>query len=136
MSISQDSGNSSKISSAHSFNSYISDNNANLLAIGAVVATCSSSVDALAIMKHIPICDARINFSNFAMIFGYSMSWASGLFYFFSRVPQLMQNHERKSVKGLSKLLFVLTIFGIKRINLLFRKLILWRFYSLKNASY
>ncbi len=45
-------------------------------------------------------------------VFGKVCGWVSGLLYFFSRVPQLVENRRRKSVAGLSVGLFVLTVLG------------------------
>lgn len=42
---------------------------------------------------------------------GLTLSWFSGLFYFFSRVPQLIKFYKRKSTDGLSPYMFYCTIF-------------------------
>ncbi|XBW36636.1 hypothetical protein QEN19_002208 [Hanseniaspora menglaensis] len=42
---------------------------------------------------------------------GLALSWMSGLFYFFSRIPQLLKFYKRKSTDGLSPYMFYCTIF-------------------------
>lgn len=45
-------------------------------------------------------------------IFGYVCGCLSGLFYVGSRIPQLLQNYRRRSVEGVSVLMFILTVLG------------------------
>jgi PQ loop repeat len=84
-----------------------------------VVGICAAStVDATPIITAfkeavLPLCNATLQTSETATMFGYAMSWLSGSFYFFSRIPQIYHNYQRRSVKGLSRLLFVLTILGM-----------------------
>ncbi|OBA26630.1 hypothetical protein HANVADRAFT_52942 [Hanseniaspora valbyensis NRRL Y-1626] len=42
---------------------------------------------------------------------GLILSWFSGMFYFFSRVPQLLKFYKRKSTDGISPYMFYCTIF-------------------------
>lgn len=58
------------------------------------------------------ICDAKPFIGSFAVILGTICGWISGLFYFFSRIPQILENYRLKSVEGLSFGLFFLTISG------------------------
>ncbi|KAJ3269795.1 PQ loop repeat-containing protein 2 [Terramyces sp. JEL0728] len=58
------------------------------------------------------LCNATSEVSNGGKIFGYVLAWSAGLFYFCSRIPQLIQNHKEKSVHGLSLYLFLLSIAG------------------------
>ncbi|KAJ3090489.1 hypothetical protein HK102_003561 [Quaeritorhiza haematococci] len=57
-------------------------------------------------------CDEPPPVGQWGVILGSIFAWASGLLYFFSRIPQILENHHTKSVAGLSLLLFVLTIIG------------------------
>lgn len=56
-----------------------------------------------------PLCNADSTLARPAVILGMAMSWASGLLYFSSRLPQIMTNWRRKNVAGLSVSLFILT---------------------------
>ena len=40
------------------------------------------------------------------------MAWTSGLLYFFSRLPQILDNHKNKSVAGLSMWLIFITVWA------------------------
>jgi uncharacterized protein with PQ loop repeat len=51
-------------------------------------------------------------FRSPSLILGYILAWMSGLFYFTSRIPQILENYRLKSLKGLSIFLFICTISG------------------------
>jgi uncharacterized protein with PQ loop repeat len=57
-------------------------------------------------------CDAKPALGTFSVILGTFFGWISGLFYFCSRIPQILENYRLKSVDGLSFGLFTLTISG------------------------
>ncbi|KAK5672081.1 hypothetical protein QVD99_001893 [Batrachochytrium dendrobatidis] len=58
------------------------------------------------------VCNVRAGTSGWKLLFGCIMAWVSGLLYFTSRIPQVIENYKRKSVQGVSMFLFILTIFG------------------------
>ncbi|KAJ3286708.1 hypothetical protein HDU79_006272 [Rhizoclosmatium sp. JEL0117] len=58
------------------------------------------------------LCDARDPVSERNYLLGCLFSWISGLLYFFSRTSQIQTNYERKSVEGVSIILFILTLSG------------------------
>jgi solute carrier family 66 (lysosomal lysine-arginine transporter), member 1 len=58
------------------------------------------------------ICNSNPLLDDSAIAFGYIFAWISGMLYFTSRIPQVIQNYRNKSVEGLSLFLFVLTILG------------------------
>ncbi|KAH6562097.1 hypothetical protein BASA61_003250 [Batrachochytrium salamandrivorans] len=84
----------------------------------ALVASLAQGVDARnlrfvpLLVELAPICNIRNSISDWNMILGSIFSWCSGLFYFTSRIPQVLENYKRKSVQGISMLLFGLTILG------------------------
>eukprot|EP00127_Corallochytrium_limacisporum_P002258 Clim_evm46s109 gene=Clim_evmTU46s109 len=57
-----------------------------------------------------PLCDAKVETSREVFITGCILAWASGMLYFGSRAPQILQNFKRKSVEGLSIGMFLLAI--------------------------
>lgn len=57
-----------------------------------------------------PLCNFSRKLPPLAVQFGYGMAWLSGLLYFSSRIPQILTNYRQKSVRGLSVMLFVLTV--------------------------
>ncbi|KAJ3219981.1 PQ loop repeat-containing protein 2 [Dinochytrium kinnereticum] len=57
-------------------------------------------------------CDQRLPMSEFAIVLGSIAAWCSGLLYFFSRIPQIVENSKKRSVEGLSLGLFVFTLTG------------------------
>ena len=57
------------------------------------------------------VCDASTA-SEDAQFWGYLIGWASGIIYLSSRVPQILKNRQRKSVEGLSPLLFFCAVMG------------------------
>jgi uncharacterized protein with PQ loop repeat len=70
------------------------------------------------------ICNESPNLTLGQKIFGSIMAWSSGLLYFCSRIPQILENKRNRSVEGLSILLFICTILG----NLFYGLSILTRF--------
>ncbi|KAJ3136174.1 hypothetical protein HK100_001991, partial [Physocladia obscura] len=56
------------------------------------------------------LCNERDPISKNEYILGCFCSWVSGLLYFFSRTSQIRENHDRKSVEGVSIALFILTL--------------------------
>ncbi|KAJ3379133.1 hypothetical protein HDU92_006893, partial [Lobulomyces angularis] len=58
------------------------------------------------------ICDFREIQNDAIKVLGSILAWVSGLLYFFSRIPQIIENIKQKSVEGISLSLFVITIFG------------------------
>eukprot|EP00474_Spongospora_subterranea_P009028 CRZ09486.1 hypothetical protein [Spongospora subterranea] len=57
-------------------------------------------------------CDYRPESSLLVQYVGLIMAWVSGFMFFFSRVPQIYQNHKAKSVQGLSLSMMSLIMFG------------------------
>jgi uncharacterized protein with PQ loop repeat len=57
-------------------------------------------------------CDSKPILGSFAVLLGTFFGWISGLLYFCSRIPQILENYRLKSVDGLSYGLFFLTITG------------------------
>jgi len=72
----------------------------------------------------IRLCDERPKLTMAQKILGSFMAWGSGILYFTSRIPQIVENHKNRSVEGLSVLLFICTILG----NLFYGLSILTRF--------
>jgi len=58
------------------------------------------------------ICNSPPDLNSVSEIIGSICSWASGLLYLFSRIPQVVRNFQRKSVEGLSVLMFCITVSG------------------------
>ncbi|KAI9019127.1 PQ loop repeat-domain-containing protein [Hyaloraphidium curvatum] len=59
-----------------------------------------------------PLCNAQQPTSELARVLGYVCAWTSGLFYMFSRFPQILENAALQSVEGLSIPMFFLTVSG------------------------
>ena len=78
----------------------------------AVIITCIGIVYGTQISNDPVNCDSKPPISSFTVILGTFCGWISGLFYFFSRIPQIIENQKFKSVEGLSFGLFTLTIAG------------------------
>eukprot|EP00128_Syssomonas_multiformis_P016339 Colp12_sorted_trinity150504_noHs@2727 len=55
-------------------------------------------------------CDLIPDVSHTNMIIGSVLAWCSGMMYFCSRIPQIYHNYRRKSVAGLSKIMFTLAV--------------------------
>lgn len=72
----------------------------------------------------LPLCDAKVPLQSATEILGSVLAWISGLLYFTSRIPQLLENFKRQSVEGLSIALFILTVSA----NLCYGLAILMRF--------
>ncbi|KAJ3326230.1 PQ loop repeat-containing protein 2 [Boothiomyces sp. JEL0866] len=60
----------------------------------------------------VELCNASSEVSAEGKVIGYILAWFAGLFYFCSRIPQLIQNYKEQSVHGLSLYLFLLSIAG------------------------
>jgi hypothetical protein len=67
-----------------------------------------------------PLCIVTPSLGPVAQNVGIAMSWASGLLYFCSRIPQILTNHRLKTVQGLSISLFLLTISANVSISVFF----------------
>ncbi|KAL7753744.1 hypothetical protein RI367_000675 [Sorochytrium milnesiophthora] len=89
-----------------------------LLSAGLGLAAHSGSSAAVATSGRIlrssqglaPLCNATSPLSPTATHVGQMVAWMSGLFYFFSRFPQIHTNYAAKSVEGISLSLFVITL--------------------------
>ncbi|KAJ3351996.1 hypothetical protein GGF32_004010 [Allomyces javanicus] len=57
-----------------------------------------------------PLCNAAPDLPPHIVTLGSVLAWCSGLFYFFSRVPQIRTNYELQSVAGISLSLFAITL--------------------------
>ncbi|KAJ3369834.1 hypothetical protein GGF31_004906 [Allomyces arbusculus] len=57
-----------------------------------------------------PLCNAAPDLPPHIVSLGSVLAWCSGLFYFFSRVPQIRTNYELQSVAGISLSLFGITL--------------------------
>ncbi|ORY48163.1 PQ-loop-domain-containing protein [Rhizoclosmatium globosum] len=78
------------------------------------IAVDAASVDMISMEDSTAprLCDARDPVSERNYLLGCLFSWISGLLYFFSRTSQIQTNYERKSVEGVSIILFILTLSG------------------------
>ncbi|KAJ3279907.1 PQ loop repeat-containing protein 2 [Borealophlyctis nickersoniae] len=59
-----------------------------------------------------PLCDAIPELSSMTVTLGSILAWVSGTLYFFSRIPQILENHRNRSTEALSLALFFYTILG------------------------
>jgi len=58
-----------------------------------------------------PLCNSGSgDVFGWRLVVGSIISWLSGLTYFFSRIPQVHTNYQRKSVEGLSVLMFICSV--------------------------
>ncbi|KAL6927916.1 hypothetical protein ACO0SA_004539 [Hanseniaspora valbyensis] len=81
----------------------------------AILALFTRSSSAMSILfdiekskkKHSPVVTPSLDLFQIGLI----LSWFSGMFYFFSRVPQLLKFYKRKSTDGVSPYMFYCTIF-------------------------
>ncbi|KAI8893077.1 PQ loop repeat-domain-containing protein [Globomyces pollinis-pini] len=87
-------------------------NSASALTGVVVAASLLPTVTATVFSSPVVLCNVKVPVSDLAKVIGYVMSWSSGLFYFCSRIPQILQNYHDKSVHGLSFYLFFLSIIG------------------------
>jgi uncharacterized protein with PQ loop repeat len=58
------------------------------------------------------ICNAAPDISNVAESIGDALSWISSALYFLSRIPQVYHNYTRRSVEGLSVIMFISAVLG------------------------
>ncbi|KAH3742804.1 lysosomal amino acid transporter 1 [Pelomyxa schiedti] len=58
------------------------------------------------------ICNIPIHIGRVATAIGYICAWSCGLLYFFGRIPQVTHNYAKKSVEGLSWMLFLCCFLG------------------------
>ncbi|KAI9142542.1 PQ loop repeat-domain-containing protein [Paraphysoderma sedebokerense] len=56
------------------------------------------------------LCNATLELSPSVIDIGSALAWVSGLFYFCSRIPQIVENHKFRSVDGISIYTFLITI--------------------------
>ena len=97
-----------------------------------VIIACVGLACGIQVLDDSKYCDAKPLTSSFAIVLGTICGWISGLFYFCSRIPQIIENHRLKSVDGLSVGLFIFTIIG----NLSYGLSILIRTPKLDNHFY
>lgn len=57
-------------------------------------------------------CSATAPRPSWVIVLGCVLSWASGMLYFTSRIPQVIKNYRSKEVEGLSIAMFSLSIFA------------------------
>jgi hypothetical protein len=92
--------------------------NAPLLAASFLVFAPSGSEAAAALsaltlhLDLIPSCESVHVPSHMAHAIGQVLGWGAAAMYLGSRVPQILQNHRRKSVEGVSRFMFVAAICG------------------------
>jgi uncharacterized protein with PQ loop repeat len=55
----------------------------------------------------LPHCEFKPQLENWLLTFGDVCAWISGILYFIARIPQIIRNYRRKTVKGLSMSMFV-----------------------------
>ncbi|KAJ3029438.1 hypothetical protein HDV00_009605, partial [Rhizophlyctis rosea] len=60
----------------------------------------------------LPLCDAQPELDGGVRTLGAVLAWSSGLLYFFSRIPQILENHRTRSTEALSLYLFFFTVMG------------------------
>ncbi|TPX64157.1 hypothetical protein SpCBS45565_g06124 [Spizellomyces sp. 'palustris'] len=76
------------------------------------LASVAEGRSIMEIISELPLCDETMSTTLWMRIVGNIMAWISGLLYFSSRIPQLIQNHRAKSTEALSLTVFFLTIVG------------------------
>lgn len=89
-----------------------------LLATDAMVAPGSSSGRALLSSTNPVTCDYRPPMSDSVRTLGIILAWISGVLFFVSRVPQVLQNFRDRCVRGLSLKMISLIIFGNSTLGL------------------
>lgn len=62
--------------------------------------------------SNIPNCEPEDALSNFNSRLGYFLGWVSAFVYLNSRIPQVLKNYKRKSVEGLSLIMFFCAVMG------------------------
>ncbi|RKO99531.1 hypothetical protein CXG81DRAFT_3377, partial [Caulochytrium protostelioides] len=75
-------------------------------------STAAAAAALTAAADAVGLCAAPPMMSLSARVVGSVLSWICGVFYFSARIPQIVENHQKRSVAGLSIMLFVLTIAG------------------------
>lgn len=64
------------------------------------------------VLSALPDCEAHTPTSAASEALGITIGWVSAVVYLSSRLPQILKNHQRKSVEGLSVVMFFCAVMG------------------------